>query len=116
MSTANNQSTTIKCLECAAESGHKAWCSLAVTISVNNILEPTESAARGSSPAPFPAKFIIQRPEYPDWWGGWTEQNLPSWTSHPGHAYLVRLDELVDTLTRLKRHHPIAAIYSPNDV
>jgi len=29
MSTENNQSPTMKCLECAAESGHKAWCSLA---------------------------------------------------------------------------------------
>ena len=29
MSTGNDQSNTMKCLECGAESGHKAWCSLA---------------------------------------------------------------------------------------
>lgn len=67
------------------------------------------SAAHGS------ARFVIQRPEYPDWWAGWNEYNLPSWTSHPGYAYLVRFDELVDTLTRLAKHKPIAALYSPND-
>lgn len=60
------------------------------------------------------AKFVVQRPEYPDWWAGWNEYNLPSWTSHPGYAYLVRADELVDTLTRLAKHKPIAALYSPN--
>ena len=29
MSTVNKQSNTIKCLECAAEYDHRAWCSLA---------------------------------------------------------------------------------------
>lgn len=76
----------------------------------------TLSAERGadSGAAPCSAKFLVQRPEYPDWWAGWNEYNLPSWTSHPGYAYLVRSDELVDTLTRLKKHKPIAALYSPN--
>lgn len=61
------------------------------------------------------ARFLVQRPEHPYWFAGWNEHNLPSWTSHPGHAYLVRYDELVDTLTRLKKHKPIAALYSRND-
>ena len=35
----NNQSPTRKCLECAAESGHKAWCSLAAMPgSDNNVI------------------------------------------------------------------------------
>lgn len=64
---------------------------------------------------PASAKFVVQRPEYPDWWAGWNEQNLPIWTSDHGDTRLVRLDELVDTLTRLKKHKPVAALYSPND-
>lgn len=73
-----------------------------------------EKRGADSGAAPCSAKFLVQRPEYPDWWAGWNEYNLPSWTSHPGYAYLVRFDELVDTLTRLKNHKPIAALYSPN--
>jgi hypothetical protein len=61
------------------------------------------------------ARFLVQRPEYPGWWAGWNEYNMPLWTSQSGYAYLVRFDELVDTLTRLKKHKPIAALYSPND-
>lgn len=56
------------------------------------------------------AKFLIQRPEYPDWWAGWNEHDLPSWTSHQDCARPVRLDELADTLTRLKKHKPIAVL------
>lgn len=80
------------------------------------VTENRERAAMASLAAPTgSARFLVQRPEYPDWWAGWNEYNLPSWTSHPGHAYLVRFDELVDTLTRLKKHKPIAALYSPNE-
>lgn len=63
-----------------------------------------------------PAKFLVQRQEYPEWWAGWNEHNLPRWTSNQGDAQLVRVDELVETLTRLKKYKPTAAIYSMNNI
>ena len=63
--------------------------------------------------APRPAKFIIYRPQFPYWWTGWNEYNLPSWSSDRGDSYLVPCDELVETLKRLEKHKPIAALHSP---
>lgn len=61
------------------------------------------------------ARFVVQREEYPDWFAGWNNQNLPCWTSEYGDAKFVRFDELVATLTRLADQKPIAALYLPND-
>ena len=58
-------------------------------------------------------KFILQRPEYPDFFAGWNSWNLPIWTSCSGDACFVRPDELVDTMIRLSVYKPVASLYSP---
>jgi hypothetical protein len=66
---------------------------------------------------PYPkAKFVIQRPEYPDWFCGWSEHGGGAcWTSNSDDAVYVYLDDLVATLTKLQKHKPIAALLLLND-
>ncbi len=56
------------------------------------------------------AKFLIQRPEYPDWFAGFSEHGQPVWSSDPLKAALVPLDCLVDRLEALKNEKPVASL------
>jgi hypothetical protein len=60
------------------------------------------------------ARFVIQRPESPEWFAGW-DHGLALWVCDAGDAMFVRPDELVDTLSRLAKERPIASLYLPND-
>jgi hypothetical protein len=58
------------------------------------------------------ARFIVQRPESPEWFAGW-DHGLALWVCDAGDAMFVRPDELVETMARLAKERPIASLYLP---
>ena len=76
---------------------------------------PKAPAAHPLGEAAGSAKFVLQRPEYPDWYAGKNMQGYACWTSQYGDAKFVRLDELVETMQWLAKEKPSATLHSPNN-
>lgn len=57
--------------------------------------------------------FVIQRPEYPDWFAGWNAWG-PVWSGSFEQAAEVRPDLLVSYMRQLAEHNPCASLL-PND-
>ena len=53
--------------------------------------------------------FVIQRPEYPNWFAGWNAVG-PIWTSSMLAAHEIRPDLLVGYMVQLAKHKPHASL------
>jgi hypothetical protein len=61
------------------------------------------------------ARFIVHRPEAPEWFAGWDPYHgIALWVCDAGDAMFVRPDELVETMARLAKERPTASLYLPN--
>jgi hypothetical protein len=60
------------------------------------------------------ARFVIRRPESPEWFAGWDPyHDIALWVCDAGDAMFVRPDELEETMARLAKEMPLASLYLP---